>query len=501
MATTTEKLEIERLISAAADEGMSAEQSARLETLLLDRPDLQDFYARVMSLHTLLIYELNLAMQEFSPLVADEPESRSPRVRPMIGLHDGLDAARRGGKATIQWSPGWRFAVGAAATLLAVVGAHWATRTSESPVTSAATHLTADSQAISLTSRLTQTTVSGMTFPVSARAGSDESILCGGMVWMERGPGLRERGYMMAVPPGALITLEVDAESAAQNALTVIEFDQQGRPTGGTISFNNRKERARGTFVAGIGCIANWSDRNDSEQTKYFLLTGTHMLQKAIQGDRWRLSDYKVLLESPKLVCLGWDDSGYSAAPHPSETDYYADRDFDDISAIIQVHQSTGTTHDKKQLTLLPTPQLTGQREKFDEKAYSFSVNPGESAILRIAGRAGWHNTAAVIDTRSGNVIWRQSGSPDPSQYSGAYLIENATDEPRRFAIVGAHLPWPTPGQDTNWGPSEMSVVRDDPDFTMVGFEDGGGDADFDDILIYIRRFECSDPLVGDKLY
>lgn len=500
MATATEKLEIERLISAAADGEISPEKGARLESLLLDRPDLQDFYGRVMSLHTLLMYELNLSMQEFSPLLADRPDSRASFLPPTIALRDSAGRSRRPGGAADRWPPFWRFAVGAAAVLLAVVGISWMNQ--EPPTANpAATTLTANYQAISLTSRLTQTTVSGMTFPVTAQAGSNESILSGGMVWMERGPGLRERGYMMTVPPGAIITLEVDAESAAQNALTVIEFDQRGEPTGGTISFNNREKRDRKTFVTGIGCIANWSDRNDTDQTKYFLFTGTHMLQKPMPGDRWRLSDYKVLLESPKLVCLGWDDSGFSDAAQPAEVDYYADRDFDDISAIIQVHQTTAVAPDAARLTLLPTPRLTAEREQVDENAYSFTVSPGESAILRIAGQSGWHNTVAIIDSKSATVLWRQSGSTDPARYGGAYLIENATAEPRSFAIVGAHLPWDLTGKGTEWARSAMKIVRDDPDHTAVGFEDGGGDADFDDILVHLRRVECGDPLAGDVLY
>src|SRR5690606_24635827 len=90
----SEQLEIERLLSDIADDGATPERTTRLQELLLNRPDLQGYYARVVALHTLLKYEFDLTAQQFAPLLDDHrsseradgsrggaPKSRSRKIR------------------------------------------------------------------------------------------------------------------------------------------------------------------------------------------------------------------------------------------------------------------------------------------------------------------------------------------------------------------------------------------------------------------------------------
>src|SRR5690606_7051205 len=86
------------------------------------------------------------------------------------------------------------------------------------------------------------------------------------------------------------------------------------------------------------GPLGNWSQRNDTPQTKYFLFTGTHSLRArgsatgAAPSELQYVSDYRVLLDMPDLIYIGWDDSGYSTDKEHERRYDVADYDFDDIA-------------------------------------------------------------------------------------------------------------------------------------------------------------------------
>ncbi len=78
MMNRSEQFEIDRIVSEIADEGVSSERTARLDSLLRERPDLQQHYSRAMVLHMLLNFEFDLSMQKLQPVIL-RTESQSQR--------------------------------------------------------------------------------------------------------------------------------------------------------------------------------------------------------------------------------------------------------------------------------------------------------------------------------------------------------------------------------------------------------------------------------------
>jgi hypothetical protein len=484
------ELEIERLLSQIADEGATRESLDQLQALLLDRPDLQDHYARVMGLHTLLKFEFDLSAQRFSPItdvrdaviVGGQRRSARRRVgRPWMAISAVIAASIAGMLTAGYWLRDWT----SAATPIAIRDERYLAA--------------AKIETLALLSDLTHISLSDVTLP--ARSAVDVGLtLCSGAVWMERGVGLSERGYMVEVPPGATILVAVDADAGVHNALAVVELDASGRPTGSVMSFKNDKKVGHARVLVGGDLIADWSERNNSPDAKYYLFTGTHKPQKSTDR-RWHLSDYAVLLSTADMTYLGWDDSGYAAVANPSGGDYYADKDFDDISAIIQIRRAD--THGRKNSGITYAPprltESTATNRAYDSTC-AFTVPPGEKALIKVSSSAGWHNEVEIVDRKSMEVIWRQHFVKAVSDYKGAHLIENNSEEVREYFVTSRHKEWSKPGEKKPWRESSSRLLRDEAPSLVLGFEDGGGDEDFNDVIVHIRRITDVTRIVGGDL-
>jgi hypothetical protein len=471
-----ERLEIERLLSEVADEGTTPEHMEQLQALLLNRPDLQAHYARVMGLHTLLKFELDLTAHGFSSLVS----ARSP-IKSSFRTFITRPWLRRASRISL-------FTALAASVLVILAARQWLENDTEATgvVAIESQELAASKAAtMAVLSDLTDTALSDVTLP--ARSLVDTGLsLCSGAVWMERGSGQRERGYMVELPPGAIINVAVDADASANNAVAVAELDARGRPTGSVMSFKNDKNIPVEQALIGGGPIAVWSQFNDTLLPKYYLFTGTHKLEKATD-DRWFLSDYVVFLNSDKLIYLGWDDSGYTAPTNP--TGYFADKDFDDISAIIQIRRADDALPPREEINYIPA-QLA-EPSNLDGPPDSqcvFNVPPGQQALLRISNNAGWHNEVAIVDRQSLEVIWRKEIIPDGVHYQGSYLIQNNTNEVREYFVTGRHKEWHNLEEVRPWITSTCKVFRDKSPSLVLGFEDVGANEVFDEVHVHIRR-------------
>lgn len=510
--TRSEQREIERLIGEIAEEGTSAERISKLGAFLSDRPDLQGYYARVMAVHTLLAYELDLTLHQLTPLV--EPESSICQA--VECLDDDLTV----GMAT-PWFSRWRAshvqrALMALAATVVVAALLWRPLTRFMPVAngrpkpSSAGFLTdgdrnlvvRDVHYLMHFSRATNSPLlSSILLPVANARQFPLVTFCSGSVWMEQVSGVRDRGHIIPVPPGSTIEVQVDADARCQNALAVVEIDMYGRINGSTVNFNNiGDEKESDASVAQIG---SWSQQNNTTETKYFLFTGTHTLLErqsqtaaAPKNEVWRLSDYRVLLDMDHLVCIGWDDSGYTrtssrARRRPASK---ADYDYDDISAFVRILPSEGRLQRSGKLRYVPRSDVGNLVVERDGREYEFGVLPGDSVIVRITTDAGFSNVVEVVEQETNQVVWRMQNEVAQKHESNfsktmLYGIDNGTDQARRYYLRTLHLKGEnTTGEVDPWRPTAYQVVEDETGI-LVGYEDRPEKTplDWNDVLIQIR--------------
>lgn len=522
-----EKVEIERLVGEIADEGSSAERIGRLNHLLRDNEELQRHYAEVMALHTLLAYDLNLSLQTFQPLIppgeppaavddcqvlSEEivkdvrpPERWSPS-RPAVWLALTSIAAaiaiafffwpHDDGVSKLALSPdGMRQAPDPEGEIVKVVGSLSEGRREL---------ILTDEENLMQFSRVTKTTpLASMLLPVcSAKEFPASLSFCSGTVWMERTSGQKSRGYMLPLRSGCAIEMYVEAASSSHNALSVVEIDMYGRITGSAIHFGNMGEDGpldSDLYKSIGGPLGTWSQRNDSPQTKYYLFTGTHSLKtrRSAQGMRQSslqyVSDYRVLLDMPDLIYIGWDDSGYATESDGPRYDDLADYDFDDIAALIRIVDCQ-PQFISPSLEFEPQPDPSRGIVEPDESCYPFVVEPGMRAVLLSCTDALLSNAIEVVDAKTNQVLWRlESLQPPPGErYTAAteaYHIHNGTDQPASFFLRATHQKYNSDPQTAPWVPTpHREIVRTDEN-VIIGFEDSPdkGSADWNDVQVQIR--------------
>ncbi len=527
-----EQIEIERLVGEIAEEGTSAERIARLSTLLKDNDALQLHYAKVMALHTMLAYELNLSLQAFSPLVevgARENDvanchSLSEEIARDLGLPNGRGPRRRGPSL---------LAVGLALTSIAaaVAFAMFAWPDADAPRELALSPEGRESRAWSQTdvqrvigslsegkreliltdesnlkefSRVTKTTpLASMVLPIcSAKEFPASLSFCSGTVWMERSTGQKSRGYMVPVRSGSSIELYVEAASSSQNALSVVEIDKYGRISGSAIHFSNlgsEGRSSRNSYKNIGGPLGNWSQRNDTSQTKYYLFTGTHSLRTrgsaalSAPSELQYVSDYRVLLDLPDLIYIGWDDSGYATDTDGERRDNLADYDFDDIAALVRIVDSQ-PQYVSPTLEYEPQPEPTDETIVCNEWCFPFVVEPGQRAVLLACADAYLSNSLDVIEASTGRPLWRlESLQPPPGvRYTAeteAYHIHNGSKEPAVYYLRGMHQEYDSMSQSTPWVPSRYRELERTDENVIVGFEDSNEPVttDWNDVQVQIR--------------
>jgi hypothetical protein len=524
-----EEIEIERIVGEIADEGPSAERVARLSELLRDNEKLQLHYANVMALHTMLAYELKISLQDFAPLVAppitvDSLASCQSLSREIARDLEVIPRKMPSRTAVV-------LTLSSIAAAIAIAFFSWpappdleplalspggldTNRTHSSPQepgpvgslsTSHRELILTDEQSLQEFSRLTNTSqLSSMLLPVCSAKEFPSLAFCSGTVWMERSSGQKSRGYMLPVRPGSTIELLVDADASSQNALSVVEIDKYGRMTGSAIHFSNQGDEAgKGslTYNRIAGSLGKWSQRNDSSQTKYYLFTGTHSLitrkasaESPTQRELRYVSDYRVLLDLPDLVYIGWDDSGYTTNSSAERRDDFADYDYDDIAALVRIIDSQPRFR-PEQVDFEPQPiEDDGRRIECDEACYQFVVAPGSRAMLVVSTDAYLANSLDVVDGRSGRVLWNVAcEQPLPGQrptfVSDAFHIENGSDEPAVFYLRATHEERDPASGDRVWKANAPRELHRGAGTTVVGFEDSIEPAttDWNDVQVQIK--------------
>ena len=521
----SEKLRIEQLLSAIADEGTSHDPIAELDALLRDRPDLQSHYARAMQMHVHLEYEFNLSMQRSAPLLPqptrlprDEgAESRDVsktafQVKESRLIPGFADQSRRAWTAfsrsrTAQltgvavvllvttsvaiWN--WRTS-GAGDSLNRTVRASSADPNQDREINHADRLVVNDALSLQTFSRLTNTSLpTNIALPRTQLSPSTGLTLCSGTAWIERAPRQFERGYLVALPPGQRMDVFVDTEAETENELSLMELDDQGRVTGQTVAFNNLVRGDASKPDRRIGCVGELSEYNSSSSTRHFLLAGSHLLRTKETKASWRQSDYRVMFDSNDILVIGWDDSGYVTENAP-EFDPY--RDFNDMRVVLRFSsQDHSGLASKPAVEYSPMPfgeglsSVDSIADDHNTASYDLDVKPGQELLLMISRAARERSLTQVIEVDSQRVVWQLSLSPDPPKplSSSIYHIQNHSETVKRYRLRVFHG---SKGNHTlgDWHNSSYKVLSRDDESVTLGFSEAA-DAAWINVYVYARWF------------
>lgn len=539
--TSPDHTELEQLLSDIADEGATAERISQLDALLLDRPDLQEFYLRATELNFLLSYELNLSLQPLliessRSLIEQGGKEATGATNPGQTSHGQASLVQTGQGPSLSlpgnWPPqlrtargllanhGWQALAICASIAVVAMSLTWlpggernfqashgesqlsgraAAESTIGPSMQAdGTLVVRDARSLRTLDRMTRTSsLVSLQLPSQNSPIPGNAILCGGSAWMERLPGQREHGYVVGLQPGYSLDLFVDTEAYGQNALGVVELDQQGRMSGSTLAFNNLLEGDGSIASRRAGCIGEYSDTNLGREPKFFLFAGSHLAMNPDGEPTWRQSDCKVHYHADDLMVIGWDDSSYSSAGESLDPD----RDYNDVRAILRFSKLHGADTTKPQGIYYSPPATTdkslsdnGFSGTDDLQNYQFDVRPGEKLMLLISSSASLQNSVRIVESPTNEVIWQSDGVPtelssEPLSDRGVYVIHNCGETVKRYQLQGRFRQ--DDGEDS-WQRAPHRVLDEKLGSTTVGFEDSIDEmrkVDWNDIRVHLRWF------------
>ncbi|MCA9238543.1 MAG: hypothetical protein KDA37_00010 [Planctomycetales bacterium] len=505
-----EQLTIDRLVSAIIDEGAQAETVKQLESVLLDRPDLQAYYSRAAATHFLLSCELSSPQVTFSPLVPTAPggttlgDSTTSLCAPPPGWLEGHAPAQRRKFQGAPWLFSFRtaalLALGASLLLVVWYGGGRGSRAETAKglrLHDKLNHLfcSEDSEAAETYSQLTRTvTPARLLLPASEPDDQAEPRLTSGVAWMEYETGNRERGRVFALPPGARMDVFIDSDATTQNTLSIVELDSYGSTAGLNYSVSNFGDDDQ-QWRAQDGWLGNFSQINKSDRTKYYLFAASHMVETEAEAAKtWAPSDFKHFIDSDGLAIIGWDDNTYSTiASSEMLPEKYHDYDYDDIRAIIRFSSYGESRSAKRTLEYVPMPSQAGQLAESVDAGCRLHVAADQEAYLIVSGWAKLQNAFQIVEEPSGKVVWRHDGYsldwPLQPINRGVYVIRNHSDNDHTYKLQASCF---NKTGDKKWHYTLHKQMVESRERVVVGFEDSpelGEDEDWNDVRVVVYRF------------
>ncbi len=339
--------------------------------------------------------------------------------------------------------------------------------------------------AASMLPRVTRVSWAGPQFASNVEAEPLASVMHAGIVPFTSAFGRPAQGYMVHLPPNAQLDLVVAADADGENALAVIEFDDDGRPTGRRISYGNSagestlasRPSSQMPTMTKYGPLGIWTDRNNTSRSKFYFFTSVHKLLNRSADDAWHVSRLAVLLEESGLVHIGWDDSGMMRG---DDRDYVhiPDDDFDDLSATIRITQSEQESPQKiSEVRVLPEFEGSQSAENEpsagrEQAGFSFSVAPGQTLVIKGVYRASTPISLMVVDKKTGRVHWTCKRLSPRSTNLGVCAIENNSLEPQEYLLVSQHK-IVNDDKSESWRQSNHTLLFQQEMFTTVAFENG----------------------------
>ena len=367
---------------------------------------------------------------------------------------------------------------------------------------------------------VTRVSWSGPQFASGLKPAAHTSRLHEGVVPFTSVHGRPAQGYMIQLPPNALLDLVVAADAEGENSLAVIEFDSDGTPTGRRISFSNSladtaKPTGQGAGKGArtrFGPIGTWVEQNNSPSSKYYCFTSVHKLLNRPEDDSWHVSRLSVLLEEPDLAHIGWDDSGMLQLDKPDDGQK-PDLDFDDVIATIRIYRPGWESDSRRQeVRVLPAlPTATSQDDEPSDfitapglpkieaprvddiqsvlagadTGFPLSVGTHEAVFVKVTNRFHTPTTITVLDKNTRQVWWSYEPGGATSFGAGVCALENTTIDTRKFLIVGRRR-IDAAGSNGAWRELKPSIVSEQEAFVSFVFDEGPDDADFDDVKVDI---------------
>lgn len=546
-----EQTRVEQLVSQIVESDGSSEALKALDALLLDRADLQTYYARCLSMHMLLAGELADSPGIFPPLldncsaVVEKSGNSSPRGEVSSRPKSTPASLRRSSDS--RWLSGALAAVALSLMVVVLFRGYEYEKNTKHAASNAnnprvswhydvdyAFFWTEDTQAANLVSRLTRTsTPSRLLLPSSGDIQQGNPQLVGGTAWMEYAAGSRERGRLIALPPHTTMNVFIDTDASSHNTLSIVELDSTGLPVGANYSVGNVVGE-QGHASLRTGWIGEFSQSNPTSSTKYFLFTGAYLDKHTADSPYWAPSDFRVYVDSPELIIAGWDDRSYTIAKEtsdmqssessaktqtsadthpmstaiegvesPAKTAVWQDCDYNDIRAIVRFTDLGG-----RPLVTVPdeyVPEIDNlQPTKVAEElgaGFRVAVQPGEEVYLMVSGYAALQNAVQIVDVENQRVLWRHDGIPLGGPLGGewtdqfpadrgVYVIRNLSDEVRRYELLASCL---YNRRNPEWRTTPYKLLSENAVTSIVGFEDSphsSVNADWQDILVAIYRFD-----------
>lgn len=487
--------QLDRLCWAVATSQATPAQRQELEQLLLGSPERQARYCRWVLAEELLHSEFAAGGHSFAALELEPGSAVAPPVaRPALPPRRPAAVWRRHGRRGVAL-----LAVATVAAAVWVAAGIWqdgqARRLVELSRSAPSARLVAmhlpNAEAIGMLHRVTRTERPEPVGPGVQDAQATVE-LSRGIAELLPFNGAAAGGYVAVLPPRALLSLSVYADSEDNNTLTVLELDRSGRPTGQLVSFSNHvagnEDPSTGPASTKrspiYGELGTWSVRNEHDRDQYFLIIG---LQQVATPDpaNWYVADFSVLVNQTGLIHLGWDDSGWV---DPGTGLSRRDKDYNDITATVEISLPSIPELGVREIEVVPGLDYPRRTIELPSEKVGFPVTvpPGAGLICDVASDARDLNAISIVDATTGEIWWHRTNEHGKRHRLGAFVVRNRSATPVQLRVIARH--WEEAADETDAGYfSESKLLVNSPRCQTIGFEDRYADEDWNDVRVNLH--------------
>jgi hypothetical protein len=469
---------VDRLVGDIFDSEMASDERrktiAELETLLLNRPDLQQHYAQLVELNLAIEHEWDLDATRQRPIMPLATKAKSDGWATADSGAGAAPSGRTGGLLASR-----RILVLAASLVLIVstpIYFAWmadGTSSSVQPYASVSANrvleLTVqDSSTLSKVSNASGTTTLASLKLMGRRdASADKVTLCGGPAWMVRTHEPIERGYVVALPSHSTLSVSIASNAGMLNRLAIVELDERGWVLERETSFDNFAPGAiTPSDFRTSGTFAVYTIENDSSQPRFFLFAASHRIDAASTDGVWHQSDFEIRFDNESMLVIGWDDKGFGDRVEANAAGLVPDDDYDDLVVSlrfttpgISVALPSGVyiASNPPQTVPLPTTTAIGQ-------GTVVRVKPHEELLLNLSSSTRLATKVEVVDASDRTVVWGQTrdaeivGDRRKQTIDGALLIRNSGDRVIEYEIHAWHADGAN-ADSAKWSASPVKIV------------------------------------------
>ncbi len=485
-----DKRRVDRLVGDLFDGDMTGADRrktiAELESLLLNRPDLQQHYSRLIELNLAIEHEWDLDATYQRPLVP-------PSIRV---IHDGwanadsgagIDSVARADSSTqtalsrrtvsVPLSR-WMIALAASLALIVSVPVFFAWMADQTSISVPPYALLSANRVLELTVKDSSTLrkvshASGTTTLASLKLmgrrdfSEDKVMLCGGTAWMVRTHEPIERGYVVALPGHSTLDVSIASNAGMLNRLAIVELDERGWVLERETSFDNFAPGAiTPSDFRTSGTFAVYRIENDSSQPRFFLFAASHRIDAASNDEIWHQSDFEIRFDNDSMLVIGWDDKGFGDRVEANAAGLVPDNDYDDLVVSLKfanpglsvAHRSgVDIASNPPQTEPLATTTAIGQ-------GTTLRVKPQEELLLNLSSSTRLATKVEVVDASNRTIVWGQTrdakilGDRRQRTIDGALLIRNSSDKVIEYQIHAWHADGAS-ADSAKWSTSPVNVV------------------------------------------